>query len=40
MYASAGYNSSNIEIKTKEITNDQVDILIEIDRGENKNFFN
>ena len=34
MYASAGYNSSNIEIKTKEITNDQVDILIEIDRGE------
>ena len=34
LYSSAGYNSAKIEIKTKEVSNDQIDILIEVDRGE------
>ena len=33
LYSNAGYNSTNIEIKTKEASNNQIDILIEIDRG-------
>ena len=35
-----GYNSAKIEIKTKEISNDQIDILIEVDRGEKTKTFN
>ena len=34
LYSYAGYNSAKIEIKTKKISEDQVDILIEVDRGE------
>ena len=34
LYSSAGYNDSKIEIKTKDIANDLVEVLIEIDRGE------
>ena len=34
LYSSAGYNNSNIEIKTKEISNNLIEVLIEIDRGE------
>ena len=33
IYSLSGYNSSKVEIKTKEISNDQIDILIEVDRG-------
>ena len=34
LYSSAGYNDSKIEIKTKDTTNDLIEVLIEIDRGE------
>ena len=34
LYASAGYNSANVEIKTNKITSSSFDVLIEIDRGE------
>ena len=33
LYSSIGYNSAKVEIKTKEYSDDQVDVLIEIDRG-------
>ena len=33
LYSSGGYNSSKIEIKTKKITSDSFDVLIEIERG-------
>ncbi len=33
IYSSAGFNSAKVEIKTKEISNDQIDVLIEIERG-------
>ena len=34
LYSSAGYNSVKVEIKTKEISKNSLDVLIEIDRGE------
>ena len=34
LYSSAGYNNSNIEIKTKDISNNLIEVLIEVDRGE------
>ncbi len=34
LYSSTGYNAVKIEIKTKELTKDSIDVLIEIDRGE------
>ncbi len=34
LYSSAGYNSSNVEIKIKEINKESFDLLIEIDRGQ------
>ena len=34
LYSAQGYNSAEIEIKTKEVTADQVDVLIKINRGE------
>ena len=34
IYSSAGYNSAKVEIKTKNISDDQVDVLIEVDRAE------
>ena len=34
LYSSAGYNSVTVEIKTKEISKNSLDVLIEIDRGE------
>ena len=34
LYSSAGYNSAEIEIKTKKVSDDKVDILIEVDRAE------
>ena len=34
LYSSAGYNNSEIEIKTKKLSNDMIDVLIEINRGE------
>ena len=34
LYSSAGYNDTKIEIKTKDIANDLIEVLIEIDRGE------
>ena len=33
LYSSAGYNSANIEIKTKKISDNSLDVLIEINRG-------
>ncbi len=33
LYSSAGYNNSKIEIKTKEIDNQNLDLIIEIERG-------
>ena len=33
LYSSAGYNSSNVEIKIKQINDESFDLLIEIDRG-------
>ena len=33
LYASRGYNAANVEIKTKNISDETFDILIEIDRG-------
>ena len=33
LYSNAGYNSTNIDIKTKEVSNNQIDVLIEVDRG-------
>ena len=34
LYVSAGYNSSNVDIKVNEISKNTFDILIEIDRGQ------
>ena len=34
LYSSAGYNSANIEIKTKEVGINKVDVLIQISRGD------
>ena len=34
LYSSVGYNSAKIEIKTKEVGANRVDVLIEINRGE------
>tara|TARA_A100001015_G_C15005784_1_gene720581 strand:+ start:113 stop:2341 length:2229 start_codon:yes stop_codon:yes gene_type:complete len=34
LYSSAGYNDSKIEIKTKDLANDLIEVLIEISRGE------
>ena len=34
LYFSAGYNSTKIEIKSKKLTDNSYDVLIEIDRGE------
>ncbi len=34
LYSSAGYNDSNIEIKTKVIANNLIEVLVEINRGE------
>ena len=34
LYSSAGYNSSNVEIKIKQINYESFDLLIEIDRGQ------
>ena len=34
LYSSAGYNSAKVEIKTKKISNNSLDVLIEIDRGD------
>ena len=34
LYSSAGYNSAKVEIKTKEISKNSLDVLIEVDRGE------
>ena len=34
LYSSIGYNFANIDIKTKELDSSNVDILIEIDRGQ------
>ena len=34
LYFSAGYNSTKIEIKSKKLTDNSFDVLIEIDRGE------
>ncbi len=34
LYSYAGYNAAIIEIKTKKISEDQVDVLIEVERGE------
>ena len=34
LYSSAGYNSSNVEIKIKQINDESFDLLIEIDRGQ------
>ena len=33
LYSTAGFNSAEIEIKTKEISSEAIDVLIEIDRG-------
>ena len=33
LYSNAGYNNTNIDIKTKEVSNNQIDVLIEVDRG-------
>ncbi len=33
LYSSAGYNNSKIEIKTKEIDNQNLDLIIQIERG-------
>ena len=33
LYASIGYNASKVETKIREIDNDNIDLLIEIDRG-------
>ena len=34
LYSSAGYNDSNIEVKTKIIANNLIEVLIEINRGD------
>ena len=34
LYASAGYNSANVEIKTNKISENSLDVLIDINRGE------
>ena len=34
LYSSAGYNSPNVEIKTKKVSSNSFDVLIEIDRGQ------
>ena len=34
LYSSAGFNSASVEIKIKEVLDNSVDVLIEIDRGE------
>ena len=36
MYSSAGYNSPNVEIKTKKVSSNSFDVLIEIDRVKKK----
>ena len=33
LYSTAGFNSAEIEIKTKKISSEAIDVLIEIDRG-------
>ena len=33
LYSSAGYSSAKVDIKTKEISSNSLDVLIEIDRG-------
>ena len=40
LYSNAGYNNTNIDIKTKEVSNNQIDVLIEVDEEKNKNLFN
>ena len=34
LYSSAGYNNSIIDIKTREVDNNNIDLIIEISRGE------
>ena len=34
LYSSAGFNSALVEIKTKNVANNSLDVLIQIDRGE------
>ena len=39
LYSSAGFNSASVEIKTKELSNNSLDVLIEIDRGQKTKIF-
>ena len=34
LYSSAGYNNSTVDIKTREVDNNNIDLIIEISRGE------
>ena len=34
LYSSAGFNSSKVEIRIKEISSDQIDVLIDVNRGD------
>jgi len=34
LYSSAGFNSAKVEIKIKEISNDEIDVLIDVNRGD------
>lgn len=34
LYSSAGYNSAEVEVKTKKASENSLDVLIEVDRGE------
>ena len=38
LYASAGYNFSEVEAKINELENDRLDLVIEIDKGEKQKF--
>ena len=38
LYSSLGYNFVNVETKIKEVDNNRVDLIIEIERGSIKNF--
>ena len=33
MYSSAGYNFTKVEAKIKELDNEKLDLIIDIDRG-------
>ena len=38
LYSSLGYNFAKVETKIKKIDDENFDLLIEINRGKNKNF--